>query len=447
MVVSSVPFDEDKSIQDQIRKENEEFQKEAKEYGPTGFINGTWFEKFVRAMLSTYAEKILKDGGVEYFRNKYPGFTQDAIAEKLCKIAVQYATIAGGLTGLTSSAWVLAKDDKLPLIGAGIVATFGEILYTTHLQVRLIYDLSILYGDPIDINDPEQLIKAFMLAYGITTVSANVGTVFAKAGPEVIRAQAYRFLTGRMPMIQEVAKKLLSPKIGKAITRTAILKGLVPGAGIAISSSWNYISTKKIAKIGREEFRLEALARQAAVDLCTEAEFLSADLPIIVQALQAVIIADGSLDPCEIKVYQAVVKCLNVPVKVLQEIEDRVDINTDAVEKQLRFIKRNKLRNTMVDLIKLVASASGSITSNELDLLNRFLPALGAKVDLKELQEQASRYKRKEYNKLKDQASELGHKFSGIFRKKESKVSSEPGPVSTDVTAASITDKEEVIPE
>jgi len=433
MVDSNIHFDEDKSIKNQIKTELEVLKKMAVAFGPDRLRDGTWFNEFVHAMLSSYAEKIIKDGGVEYFRKKYPGLTQDAIAEKLCTLAMRYAAIAGGVTGITASTGVLGGL-TIPLI---IAAVGGEILYTARLQIRLIYDLATIYGDPIDINDPEQLYRVFMLAYGISAVSANAGAVAAAAAPEVVRAQTYRFITGRTPIIQEAAKKILGPRIGAMITRKAILKIVVPVAGVAISSGWNYVSTKNMAEVGRQEFRLEAYARQAAIDLCNEAELKSEDTPVIMQAVQAVINIDGSIDPRELNVYQAIIKCLNVPVEALQEIEARVDINADTVEKQLRAIKRVKLRKALAELLILATAASGTIAPAELDLLNRFLPALGAKLDLEKLQAQASCFKPKEQKGLKEQAGILGHKISGLFGKKMSRVPSEPEPVSTGVAEIS----------
>jgi len=435
MADSSLYFDEDKSVKSQIKTELEDLKKMAGAFGPDRLRDGTWFNGFVQAMLSSYAETIIKAGGVEYFRKKYPGLTQDAIAEKLCTLAMRYAAVAGGVTGITASTGVLGGF-TIPVI---IAAIGGEILYTTRLQVRLIYDLSIVYGDPIDLNDPEQLYRAFMLAYGVSAVSANAGTVAAVAGAEVVRAQAYRFITGKTPIIQAAAIKVLGPRIGGMITRKAILKVAVPVAGVAISSSWNYVSTKGIAETGRHEFRSEARAQRAAIDLCNEAELKSEDLPIIVQAVQALINIDGSIDPRELKVYQAITKCLNVPNEALQEIEARVEINADTVEKQLRALKDVKLRNALADLLKLAAAASGTIAPAELDLLNRFLPALGAKLDLNELQAQASRFKRKEQKSLKEQAGILGHKIGGFFGKKASQVPSEPEAVSSGVAVTSPT--------
>jgi hypothetical protein len=133
--------------------------------------------------------------------------------------------------------------------------------------------LATVYGDPIDLNDPEQLYRAFMLAYGIPGVSANVGNVGTVVGTEIVRAQVYRYVTGKTKIIQEAAIKILGPRIGKLITRKAILKVAVPVAGVAISSGWNYVSTKGIDEVGRQEFRLEAQAQQAGVETRRSAHY------------------------------------------------------------------------------------------------------------------------------------------------------------------------------
>lgn len=431
MVDSIASIDDDKSIQSQIKTELEDLKKLAVAFGPDRLRDGTWFNEFVHAMLASYAEKIIKAGGVTYFRKKYPGLTQDAIAEKLCTLAMRYAAIAGGVTGVTASTGVLGGL-TIPVI---IAAIGGEILYTTRLQVRLIYDLATVYGDPIDLDDPEQLYRAFMLAYGVSAVSANAGGVAAVAGSEIVRAQTYRFITGKTPFIKDVAKNLLGPRIGGMITRKAIIKVAVPVAGVALSSGWNYVSTKNMAEVGRQEFKLEALAQQAAIDLCKQANLASEDLPVIVQALQTMIAIDGSIDPRELKVYQAVVKYLNVPQETLQEIEAQVEINADRVENQLRDLEKGELRQALEALLILAAAANGTIAPTELNLLNRFLPALGARLKPNELEAQVLRFHRKEQKSLKEQAGRFSNKVSGLFAKKTPQALPEPQTVSSDAAA------------
>jgi len=180
---------------------------------------------------------------------------------------------------------------------------------------------------------------------------------------------------------------------------------------------------------------MEARAQQAAVDLCKEIELTTKDLLIIAQSLQTIINIDGSIDPRELKVYQAIVKCLNIPNETLQEIEARVEINADTVEKQLRAVKRVKLRKTLAEFLKLATIASGTIAPAELDMLNRFLPALDVKLDLEELQGRASQFKRKEQKGLREQADILGQKISGLISKKSLQVSSRLEPASKAVAA------------
>ncbi len=104
-----------------------------------------------------------------------------------------------------------------------------------------------------------------MLAYGISAVSANVRYCSRNCGDgSQSRAQAYRFITGKTAIIQEAAIKILGPRIGGMITRRAILKVTVPVAGVAISSGWNYVSTKGIAEAGRTRIEIRSPDATAA---------------------------------------------------------------------------------------------------------------------------------------------------------------------------------------
>jgi len=230
---------------------------------------------------------------------------------------------------------------------------------------------------------------------------------------------------------------VLGSKIGAMITRRAIVKTIVPVAGVVIASSWNYLSTKGITEIARQEFRLEAQARQAAYDICDQSELKPDDLPVIVQAVQAIINIDGTLDPRELEVYRAIVSRLNIPTEALQEVESRVEINADAVEKQLRSAKRVKLRRALAEFMKLAVAADGEIGPKETELLKRFLPAPKEKFDAGEIQARAAQFKRRDVKGLKEQASALGKRIGGWLAKKPqlSQKSEIPPAVSNDEAA------------
>ena len=64
----------------------------------------------------------------------------------------------------------------------------AQVRYTVRLQVRLTYDLHLVYGIPLDANDPGELIQLLSVVYGIK--AAEVGGLGIKAyGPEMLRAQ------------------------------------------------------------------------------------------------------------------------------------------------------------------------------------------------------------------------------------------------------------------
>lgn len=423
--------DQDKTLLAQIGTEIQDLKRMATAFGPERIKDGTWFNEFIKAMLQTYSQKIIEGGGIEFFRRKYPGLTQDTIAAKLCNLATRYAALAGGTSGLTASTSVLGGF-TIPAI---VAAIGSEILYTTRLQVRLIYDLSTIYGDPIDVDDPEHLFRAFSLAYGVSAATGSAGGIVKAVAPEVARAQTYRFITGKTPIIQEAAIRWLGPRIGSQITRKAIIKAAVPLAGIAISSSWNYLTTQQIGAIASNELRLGAKARDAVRDLCAGINLAPEDAPLIVQSMQAIMGADGNWDPRELEVYKFVVSHLGVSSSILEDIESRVEIAPNSVERQLYSVTKPELRHAIAELIKLTAASSGEISGTESNLLERFLVALGEDFNLIKLQKQTASFKRSETKQeqmsrvVRGAASKAGQGIlsagkaigvgaSGLFRKK-----------------------------
>src|SRR6266508_4782566 len=118
----------------QIRTEIEDLKAIAAAFGVERIRDGSWFNEFIRAMLATYAERIIAGGGIEFFRAKYPGLTRDQIAEKLCDRATRYAALAGGASGATASAAFAATIGTaggagVVAVPAGLAAITAEMLY------------------------------------------------------------------------------------------------------------------------------------------------------------------------------------------------------------------------------------------------------------------------------------------------------------------------------
>lgn len=385
----------DPTLLKQVRAEIEELKAMASAFGVERIRDGSWFNEFIRAMLATYSSKIIAGGGIAFFRTKYPGLTREQIADKLSDLANRYAALAGGASGAAASAAFAATigtagGASVITVPTGALAVMAEILYTTRLQVRLVYDLSHLYGYPINIDDPEDLYRAFCMAYGVAFASGNTGAALKTLTPEIARAQLRRMIHGHTKAIQQVAIRLLGPKIGKQITQRAILRAAVPVVGIGISATWNYASTSTIAKLARHGLRAMARLRSAVDGLAETLQAHPDAAPLVVESIVVMINADGIFDQHEHEVLQAVIQHLTLPPTFIDQIEQRIDIDSRSVEQRLTSIDSPELRTALAACLELVAVADGTLANEESALLKRLLTALGQELDLKRLQEQAA---------------------------------------------------------
>jgi uncharacterized tellurite resistance protein B-like protein len=408
VTMNTTTTNDDKGLMGQARKEIEDLKATAAAFGPARLRDGTWFEEFVRAMLKSYAEEIIAKGGVKFFRRKYPGLTQDAIVDKLCDLAVKYAALSGGLSGATSSAAFAAT---IGTGGVGLGATMpvavsaitSDILFTTRLQVRLVYDISTVYGYPIELSDPEELMRAFSMAYGVSYAAGGGGAVVKYLTPEVARAQLRALTLGHTAAIQ-AAFRAISPRIGSKITQKAILKAAVPLVGIGMSSVWNYAATYRIAAIAKSEVRLGALARDTARDIVLTSALSARDANLVYPALVAILLADGRLEPCEKEVYKYILMTLEIPPGVLETVENRVEADLATIEAELRAVPSPAIRHGIAELCRLGAAVRGEIAPEQNAVLARLLAALGEPYDHIALQTLTARYKRKDT--LMEQASQ-----------------------------------------
>lgn len=418
---------DDQTLLQQVKTELEELKAVASAFGPERIRDGSWFNEFLHAMLDTYSRRIIEGGGIALFRKKYPGMTQKEIAEKLCDLAVRYAALAGGSSGLASSAAVVmtigtAGGAGVVTVPAAVTAIGAEMLFTTRLQVRLVYDLSMVYGYPIDVEDPEDLYKAFCLAYGIVFAASSAGTVTKALTPEIARAQIRGLIQGHTAAIQQVAIRILGPRIGRQISQKAILRTAVPVIGVGISSAWNYASTRNIGIIANHELRSMGRLRDAVRELSTALTLQTEASTLVLESIFVVAAADGVFEQHEQEVYQCVLKHLDVPQDTLKGLEERVDITASSIEARLRELEAPELRKALAECLKLVAVADGKLEQAELELLSKLLPALGEELVHADLEGRASFFRRPETvvsqatRVIRDAATKAGEGIGAVGR-------------------------------
>ena len=122
---------------------------------PDEIRSGGWFTKLLSIALSTYTEKV----DWQYFQDRYAGVPADAIVDQRIKMAARYAAIEGGLSASAYTATIAATIGSAggaspATIPAATATVLVDLAYITQLQIRLAYDIAILYRVPIDTDEP-----------------------------------------------------------------------------------------------------------------------------------------------------------------------------------------------------------------------------------------------------------------------------------------------------
>lgn len=236
---------------DEVLREYERLKTDFKKTAPDEFLKGGWFAGIVRMVLETYARTVDAD----YIRSKYPGAGADNQAQKAVDLAVRHAAIAGGVSGAAASAIEL----NTPVIGPAVVPALGGVLagdvaYTTRVQLRAIYDLSVIHRAPLLIQDPEDCTEIFAYALGIK-LGESVGDVARVVGPKLVQYNVRRLLrAGLRDFLVNALQKVIG-HIAKKLTERAILRLAVPGVSILISSAANGFFTNSLLRKANRAMR------------------------------------------------------------------------------------------------------------------------------------------------------------------------------------------------
>lgn len=249
------------NVKDTAKKEYKQLKKFISNLPSKDYKSGGWFLKLIGYSLETYSQKMT----YKYFMDKYDGLNPDAIIDKRIKLAKNYAGIAGATatTAYTSAiiATIGSKGGASPVtIPAAGISFMVDLSYVSHLQLRLAYDISVIYGSPLDYTDPEDLQVLLVLAFGI-----KAGEVFSnsisRATPEGIRI-----------LVKQVFKKdtlkwlKALPYVGKYLLQRNIIKAGIPVVGIPLSYFVNRLFTGGIGKRAKKIFRIKIAINNIVAD-------------------------------------------------------------------------------------------------------------------------------------------------------------------------------------
>lgn len=322
--------------------------------------SGGWFTQLLAHALSGYTDKATW----QYFQERYAGVPADAIVDQRIKMAARYAAIEGGLT---ASAYTVAVSATLGSLGgaspvtvpAAITTVMVDVAFITRLQLRLAYDVAVLYRVPLDTSDPDDLWKLIRVAFTIKSGEA-VREGVVKVVPAMMRPVIKRFYSG--PVLA-AAKGL--PVVGKHLLQRNVIKIGIPLVGVPLAVVVNRYTTLLAGRHARAVFRNEARVIELAENLSERSQHPQ----LLLWVAWLVIMADRKISDEEALLIRHLVRLVRDKHQVVDEqIARLVDIDPDEVWRRLDAEPGDL--SDILDVANRVATVDGALNKHEKEIIS-----------------------------------------------------------------------------
>ncbi|WP_406431229.1 hypothetical protein [Streptomyces sp. NBC_01589] len=245
-----------------VEQERAELKTFIKGLSTDDIKSGNWFTKLAAHAMNAYTEKV----DWQYFQDRYAGVPADAIVDQRIKMASRYAALEGGLSASAYTATVAATIGSLggaspATVPAAVATMMVDVAFISQLQLRLAYDISVLYRVPLDVNDPEDLWKLIRVAFTIKSGEAVNKTV-VKAVPALVRPLVKRFYSNSV-----LAAGKALPVVGKHLLQRNVIKIGIPLVGVPLAVLLNRYTTLLAGRHAQAVFRNEARVIELAENL------------------------------------------------------------------------------------------------------------------------------------------------------------------------------------
>lgn len=362
-----------------FESEHEDVKNFAKAIPLEKIKNGEWFLSLFQLALKTYREKAT----AEYFKIKYPGLVPDAIVDRRIHIAKKNAAIEGGSTAFAYSAAIAAtigtQGGSSPLtIPAAFTALAIDLTYTSFLQLRLAYDISVLYNHPLDYDDPEDMNDLLVLAFGIKAGESFQGAL-QKLAPEATRQTIKRGISGdSLKWLQAL------PIVGKYLLQRNIIKMAIPVVAVGLGTTLNYYFADKIGKRARTLFRSRVAIEEIANDYnFTDTEYI----PLLLSAVWIIIKADGQTKHEEAWYLKYLIQGLqdiDGADIYIQEFSKRINFSEEKLVQEIAVLDKD-IRKDIFEAASIAAIVDKKLHKQEEMILRKFAEAFGIEFDKEKL--------------------------------------------------------------
>lgn len=360
--------EDDAASRDLVELEHAELRKFVEELSGDDIKSGGWFTKLLAQALGSYTEKV----DWQYFQERYEGVPADAVVDQRIKMAARYAAIGGGLSAGAYTATIAATIGSLggaspATVPAAVATVMVDVAYLTRLQLRLAYDVAVLYRIPLDLSDPEDLWKLIRVAFTIKSGEV-VREGVVKAVPALVRPIIKRFYSGS---VLTAAKGF--PVVGKYLLQRNIIKIGIPLVGVPLAVLVNRYTTKVSGRHARLVFRNEARVIELAENLTERSQHPQLTLWVA----WLVTMADGKISDNEAMLMRHLARLMKDRHKLADERLARL-VDLDRAEVWRRLEAEPGDVSGLVEEASLVAAVDGSVNKRERELISELEARCGS---------------------------------------------------------------------
>jgi hypothetical protein len=345
----------DPTLRQDVEKEQDKLRDFVKGLSGDDIKSGNWFEKLAAHALGSYTEKATW----QYFQEKYEGVPADGIVDQRIKMAARYAALEGGLSAGAYTAAIIATIGSLggaspATLPAAAVTVMVDVAFLTQLQLRLAYDIAVLYRVPLDLSDPADLWKLIRVAFTIKSGEVAREGV-AKVLPPLTRKLLKRFYSKE---VLHAAKGL--PFVGKFLLQRNVIKIGIPLIGVPVAVVLNRYSTLIAGRHARSVFRNEARVIEMAGGLSAR----SRHPQLALWVTWLVIMADKKIADDEALLMKHLVRVIRDDHDVIDEQLAQL-IEIEPADVWRRIDAEGGDLADLLDVAERVASINGTVNPRE----------------------------------------------------------------------------------
>lgn len=352
--------DDDAASRKVVERERAELREFVTGLSPDDITSGGWFTKLIAQALNSYTNMV----DWQYFQEKYRGVPADAIVDQRIKMAARYAAIEGGLSAGAYTAAVAATIGSLggaspATVPAAVATVMVDIAYISRLQLRLAYDVAVLYRVPLDLSDPEDMWKLIRVAFTIKSGEVARGGV-ARVVPAMVRPLIKRFYSRSI-----LAAGRGLPFVGRFLLQRNVIKIGIPLVGVPLAVLVNRYTTQIAGQHARAVFRKEARVIELAEDLSERSQHPQ----LMLWVAWLIIMADRKISDDEAVLIRHLVRLVRERHEVIDDqFAQLVDLDPAKVWRRLDAEQGDL--SDLLDAANRVAEVDGAANTRELAVLS-----------------------------------------------------------------------------